>query len=497
MAGSFRLTGPVSAALLRFNPDGSLDATFSAPVPDNQIRAIHTLADGSILIGGTFAKIGTTPRIGLARLNQNGTFDPAYDAGIGPANTGIYALKARPDGKILAGGTFSTFGSLPTIRNLGLLKADGNPETSFVPPNALNAYVLTMLPLSDGRLIIGGGFDRPKTLVRLNANTTVDNLFPESGSGPAAFGLSSHFNVFDLLAGADGTLYVAGYFNVYNPEQRPGLARTTANGTLDASFNAALPNDGDTTIYSLAFLGDHLLVAGQFSAIGTNSAARNLALLNAAGMLVASPEMPTTDAVVQKATVLPDQTIIISGYFNTVGSQSKPMLAKLVPGGNADMVLTIVRQPQPLSVPTGGTASFTVAATGKGSLKFQWRKGAAEIPGATGSALKLDNIQASDAAEYSVLVTDAAGTLASNPATLSLASTSSTGFGSWAAAQNLPAGRAGQSDDADGDGLSNLTEYALATNPMLANADQKPRTTRLEVGGQTYPAIQFTRNSAA
>ena len=67
----------------------------------------------------------------------------------------------------------------------------------------------------------------------------------------------------------------------------------------------------------------------------------------------------------------------------------------------------------------GGSASFSVAATGTG-LSYQWRKGSVAISGATGSSFTLNALTAGDAGSYDVVVTGACGTLTSNAATLTV-----------------------------------------------------------------------------
>jgi len=52
----------------------------------------------------------------------------------------------------------------------------------------------------------------------------------------------------------------------------------------------------------------------------------------------------------------------------------------------------------------GGTASFTVAASGSGPLTYQWSKAGADLPGATNNTLLVPNVSALDAASYCVVV---------------------------------------------------------------------------------------------
>lgn len=81
---------------------------------------------------------------------------------------------------------------------------------------------------------------------------------------------------------------------------------------------------------------------------------------------------------------------------------------------------TITTQPQNISVPVGGTATFTVAATGSPAPTYQWRKGTTNIAGATGTSYTITNVQTSHAGQYNVVVTNSAGTVTSSNATLTV-----------------------------------------------------------------------------
>lgn len=61
----------------------------------------------------------------------------------------------------------------------------------------------------------------------------------------------------------------------------------------------------------------------------------------------------------------------------------------------------------------GGTANFTVTATGTGPLSYQWQKDGANIPGATDPALAVANAQLANQGAYRVLVTNAFATATS------------------------------------------------------------------------------------
>jgi hypothetical protein len=82
---------------------------------------------------------------------------------------------------------------------------------------------------------------------------------------------------------------------------------------------------------------------------------------------------------------------------------------------------TITAQPQPLQVPEGAAASFSVAAAGTAPLSYQWRRNGVAISGATASIYTLSSVtQADNGVQFSVLVSNAAGSAASATAVLSV-----------------------------------------------------------------------------
>ena len=87
---------------------------------------------------------------------------------------------------------------------------------------------------------------------------------------------------------------------------------------------------------------------------------------------------------------------------------------------------TITQHPSSQSVASGGTAVFTVAASGDGTLTYQWQKNGANLSngghysGVTTATLTISNCDAGDAADYRCVVTAGCGTATSNAATLTV-----------------------------------------------------------------------------
>jgi sugar lactone lactonase YvrE len=68
----------------------------------------------------------------------------------------------------------------------------------------------------------------------------------------------------------------------------------------------------------------------------------------------------------------------------------------------------------------GATATFQIEADGAAPLGYQWLKDGAAIPGATDATLTISDVQPPSLGNYAVRVTNAVGSVISNPAALSL-----------------------------------------------------------------------------
>ncbi len=82
----------------------------------------------------------------------------------------------------------------------------------------------------------------------------------------------------------------------------------------------------------------------------------------------------------------------------------------------------ITTQPQSITVAQGNPASFSVTATGTPPLSYQWRKNGTNIGGAVSSTYTIASAAPADAGNYSVVVTNSAGSATSNNAALTVTS---------------------------------------------------------------------------
>jgi hypothetical protein len=86
---------------------------------------------------------------------------------------------------------------------------------------------------------------------------------------------------------------------------------------------------------------------------------------------------------------------------------------------------SIATQPASHTVTAGQAATFSVSATGGGTLAYQWRKGGTAISGASAATYTISSTASADAGSYDVVVSNSAGSVTSSAATLTVTSTNS------------------------------------------------------------------------
>ncbi len=123
-----------------------------------------------------------------------------------------------------------------------------------------------------------------------------------------------------------------------------------------------------------------------------------------------------TNSIYSIASVPPLENAIYSAaVFNSAGTAISSNATLLSVAAAA-----ILQQPQSRSAFPGASVSFTVGAGSTTPLSYQWRRNETNLPGATAATYTISSVQAGDAGVYTVAVSDAIGTILSQPATLSV-----------------------------------------------------------------------------
>ena len=133
---------------------------------------------------------------------------------------------------------------------------------------------------------------------------------------------------------------------------------------------------------------------------------------------------------------------------NSAGSMTSNAATLTVTGGSGAVAPQITAQPQSATVITGQTATFSVTATGTAPLSYQWMMNSTAISGATAASYTTAATTTSNSGEsFTVKVSNSAGNVTSNGATLTvnaasgggdptigLIPTASDGYANWSGA---------------------------------------------------------------
>ena len=143
----------------------------------------------------------------------------------------------------------------------------------------------------------------------------------------------------------------------------------------------------------------------------------------------------------------------------------------------------ITGQPAGQTIHVGEQASFTVAATADPDPSFQWCKDGTPIPGATESSYTIPTSSEADAGDYSVVVSNAGSSVTSDAAPLEFIDP----YGAYISSFGLDPETTGASgSNPDSDGLANILEFFLGTNPTMSDPAEDLPAARPVEGGVEY-----------
>jgi uncharacterized delta-60 repeat protein len=308
--------------LVRLNVDGTVDGGFEACAGVNgSIRSIALQTDGKMLIGGEFVSINGVTRIGVARLNGNGTLDTTFDPRRQLDNT-VLCVASQPDGKALVGGWFAAYNGA-SRSYIARLNPDGIVDSAF---NSTVSYgVNCIAQQTDGKILVGGYGGGAGHINRLNADGSVDQTFHPGADN----------QVLSIALQSDGKVLLGGWFTSINGTNRNRIARLNPDGTLDLTFNPAA--GADSSVFSIAVQADgRPLIAGYFTNFNGVSR-RGIARLNTDGSLDQTFD-PGTGALlgISSIALQGDGKVLLGGNFTTFDGVSRSGIARLNVDGTLD-----------------------------------------------------------------------------------------------------------------------------------------------------------------
>jgi hypothetical protein len=290
--------------------------------------------------------------------------------------------------KVGTNGIITTVAGIRGSSGVGLLAyaGDGGPAT-----NALLYYPRGVAVDVFGDVFIADTYNQRIRKVGTNgiistvAGNGTNGYF---GDGAAATNAELH-TPYGLAVDALGNLFIADSTNNRIREVGTnGFITTVAGNAAELNLPYGVVVDASVNL----FIADtHNQRIGKAVLQGSTLVLNNVDSANAGSY----------DVVVSN----PYGTLTSSVVTLTVVSQTAPQIAS---------------QPTNQSVVLGGSASFSVSATGTPPLAYQWQFGGTNLVLATNASLPLNAIAATNAGNYDVIITNASGSITSAIVTLSV-----------------------------------------------------------------------------
>ncbi len=516
----------------RLNADGSVDTTFGNGAGANisPVIAMALQPDGKVLIGGTFTSVHGTTRNAVARLNTDGSLDTTFDPGSGSAST-VRALVVQPDGKILVGGDFITFGGVAS-EYLVRLNPDGTVDTSFVGPNFAetnNWHVYSLALQPDGKILAGGvfyfsggpfsGSKFRAGIVRTTSSGTVDTTFDVGDGAHVAGSTGTLVRVKTISVQRDGNVVLGGDFTGFNGVTHNHLVRVTTTGAVDGTFTPSADGNVSTTLVQA---DGKILVGGSFANLNSTAQA-HFGRLNTDGTLdtVFGAGSGSTGSVYDFA-MEADGRVFLGGDFATIQGVVNITVARVF-SGMPGVPGTVQLAASTLSGNEGNTLTVTATRVGgsygAASMNYGTQTGTAastRYTPAAGTLSWADGDAASKTFTVSLIndgITEPSQTFTLNlgvpiggvvsgaPGTATV-TVSTTPFGIWeqahfSLADLSNATRSGDNADPDGDGIPNVLEYAFGFDPKISNSTRGFSTATQNVGGVNYLTLTYRTQPTA
>lgn len=405
------VNGNTAYELFRLNADGTFAGGLPTVVTGSnnpiQISAAVVDAQGRIYIGGQFRYVNGVARNRVARLLADGSLDPTWDPGAGPNST-VSALALLPDGKLVIAGSFSQVAGA-TRQFLARLTTTGALDATFLVGTGFNGVPLALAAQADGRVIVGGSFTTYNSitatrLVRLDTTGGLDATFSPAPNSTVRF-IREH---------TDGRLLIGGDFSQVGGSTRTGLAWLDAAGTLlpatanyTNGYRGALALPDGSIVATTASSVYRLRADGTPDTVFNNAASYRGQFYRGVGNSSQSTQLLPVIAGGNQVLIVGDFGRI-SPQANTTGIVRHAAVWLRYADSLAPVIGTA---PADASLPEGGALTWSVQATATtGTLTYSWTKVSDPTTVlSTTSSLARANVKPADAGQYRVVVANGEG----------------------------------------------------------------------------------------
>ena len=337
---NFTYSGSFAPRIFKVKDDGTLDTTFNPGVGINRFAIANLVSGSRLYTAGTFTDYQTLGATGIAMISDSATLSSSFNPGLG-FNADVYTIARQSDSKVIVGGSFTTYSGSSSIR-LVRINTDGTRDTTFDVGTAGATNIVYDLALqTDGKVIVGGTFTSysgsstsTTRLMRLNTIGTQDLTY-NTGTGLNSYTLT-------VLPTADGKVLALGLFTTYSGSSVTHIMRTNDNGTRDTTFNVGVGFANGAFGYTAVTQSDGKYIVGGNSTTYSGSTINRVARLNTDGTVDTSFSVGSgANTVVSAVAMQPDGKILVGGQFGTFSGSSANRLVRVNSNGTRDLTFNI------------------------------------------------------------------------------------------------------------------------------------------------------------
>ena len=373
--GKIVATGPATGpsggfgfGAIRLTTSGALDGTYGSggivlgpdiDSNDNSFGGAIQSDDKVLILGTSITTNNASSRFATIRLKTDGTVDSSFGSG-GLAQTAFgsddsaAAVTTQTDGKVVEAGNFVNQGGRTTIA-LARFNPDGTPDTSFGsggqaiynnPYSNVDYIATSVAEQQDGKLLVAGdtlisGTQNEVTVVRFNANGSLDTTFGSGGTAQYFFGgLTTGAKAMALQD--DGKIDLVGQY-LNGPGLDMHLVQLGADGSLLHSF-VYQPSPGDDVANAVTVQPDGKIVMAGYGTYGGTG--RDFTVVrvgqdfipdstfNGTGMV--HTDISGLDDVANAVSVQPDGATVVAGTTPLGATTTEFTLVRYTPTGALD-----------------------------------------------------------------------------------------------------------------------------------------------------------------
>ena len=348
------------------------------------------------------------PSITTQPVNQTVTAGQTASFSVTVTGTAPLSYQWRKNGAAIAGATSPSYGTPATT------SSDNGAQFTVVVSNTAGSVTSNAAALTVNAVSVAPSITTQPANQTVTAGQVATFSVTTTGTAPLSYQWSKNGAV---MSGATSSSYSTPATTTSDNGAQFTVVVSNTAGTVTSAAATLTVNTAPVAPTITTQPANQTVTAGQtaaFTIVATGTAPLSYQWqknsVNIAGATAASYTTPATTMSDSGSTF----RVVVS---NTAGAATSASVTVTVTA----VAPSVLTPPTSQTVTAGQTASFSVAATGTAPLSYQWNRNGAAISGATAASYTTATTTSSDnGAQFTVVVTNTAGSVTSSAATLTV-----------------------------------------------------------------------------